>query len=249
MEKFRFQNDVGSFILNRGDLISETLVQTNDWEPHFKAIINLFVGSNDICVDIGACFGYHTVQMAKLAKRVYAYEPNTQEFCHLCHSLYENNITNVYPYRKALGENNYIANLEQVNPANIGNTSIGEGGEFCEVIKFPHDDATFIKMDAQGFEEKILDGAEEILREHRPIIFFEVEEKHLIKFGSSSKKLLMKSMGYGYDIYRINSPYPSDHVAVPKGTKVDFPVHVKKIPNSFSLTFGKYGDLLYEDAI
>lgn len=240
-----------SFRYTEGDLISETIKQTGDWEPHFRNVCDSFVNKNSLCIDVGANFGYHTITMSKIGGHVLAFEPMDHMASHLEHHLILNKCDNVEVYRTALGEGEYDSSMCEVDPKNIGNTYIGDGGEACKVISLDSLDVKpdFIKIDAQGYEEKIIEGAKTTLTKHKPILFFEVEEHHLIRYGSSSRKLLMKIMGYGYDIYRINTDYPSDHIAVPKYTIINLNLKLQKLPSVFSLTFGRYGNLIYENII
>ena len=79
------------------------------------------------------------------------------------------------------------------------------------------------KMVVQGSEENVLKGATKLLQDVRPFFVVEVEEHHLLEFGSSSKNLLNKFIDCDYVLYRIHTPYPCDHVAVPREkVTVDF---------------------------
>jgi FkbM family methyltransferase len=247
----KFSNHVGEFSLTDGDFIAETLKRTGEWEPHFLEVLNTFTNKNSVCVDIGANFGYHSIAMAKRCKSVHAFEPMMEMYMSLKTHITFNKTHNCVPYLFALGDKSQKSSMCRVDPRNIGNTYIGEGGADCEIRTFDSFaiDPNFIKMDAQGFEEKILDGASISIKKNLPVIFFEVEEHHLVRYGSSSKKLLLKTMSYGYDIYRILNDYPSDHIAVPKGTVFDIKLKLQKIPPVFTLTFGKYGNLVYENII
>lgn len=56
---------------------------------------------------------------------------------------------------------------------------------------------SFLKIDCEGFEFQILQGAARILKEQRPILFVEVHPMGLEKFGSSSKAVVdLLSPGY-----------------------------------------------------
>jgi FkbM family methyltransferase len=47
-----------------------------------------------------------------------------------------------------------------------------------------------LKIDCEGFEYEILQGARELLKRHRPLLFVEVHPEQLVKFGHSTRELL-----------------------------------------------------------
>jgi len=57
----------------------------------------------------------------------------------------------------------------------------------------------FIKIDIEGAESLMLDGAERIMTRDRPLVFCEFNEIHLRDAGSSSKDLLRRFEGLGYE--------------------------------------------------
>lgn len=59
--------------------IGDTLIQTGEWEPRVTEIINEMVTAGDVCVDVGANYGVHTLDMHRNCTStgtVYAVEPN-----------------------------------------------------------------------------------------------------------------------------------------------------------------------------
>ncbi len=56
----------------------------------------------------------------------------------------------------------------------------------------------FIKLDVEGAESLLLDGAKRIMTSDRPLVFCEFNDVHLRDAGSSSDELLRKFKGLGY---------------------------------------------------
>jgi FkbM family methyltransferase len=56
-----------------------------------------------------------------------------------------------------------------------------------------------LKIDCEGFEYQILQGAREILKRHRPFLFVEVHPEQLVQFGQSTQALL-DLLTPGYDL-------------------------------------------------
>jgi FkbM family methyltransferase len=76
----------------------------------------------------------------------------------------------------------------------------------------------FIKVDIEGAESLMLDGAKRIMTSDRPLVFCEFNEIHLRDAGSSSADLLRKFKDLGYDTAH---EYPqadaiSDRLLVPE---------------------------------
>jgi len=56
----------------------------------------------------------------------------------------------------------------------------------------------FMKLDVEGVESLVLDGAERIMTSDRPLVFCEFNDSHLRDAGSSSDELLSKFKRLGY---------------------------------------------------
>ncbi len=56
-----------------------------------------------------------------------------------------------------------------------------------------------LKIDCEGFEYQILQGAREILKRHRPFLFVEVHPEQLVQFGQSTQAVL-DLLTPGYDL-------------------------------------------------
>jgi hypothetical protein len=61
-----------------------------------------------------------------------------------------------------------------------------------------------IVLDAEGYEENIILGGQNLLKINKPTIIFELNEKALVDAGSSSKKLTDLLLGQGYSLFVID---------------------------------------------
>lgn len=73
----------------------------------------------------------------------------------------------------------------------------------------------FIKIDVQGFEKMVLEGATNLINKYKPIMVIEVENPCLAQFGYSSKELFETIRNLGYYIFLLDYEYPCDHICVP----------------------------------
>ena len=74
-----------------------------------------------------------------------------------------------------------------------------------------------LKIDVQGYEPKVLDGAMQTIKKHKPIIFIEVEFPQLQIYGYNQNDVFdrLDSLGYTYKKV-IDAAHLVDYVAIPK---------------------------------
>lgn len=204
------------------DYIGQHILRDGVWEPHFDEVIKL-IGDGSCVVDIGANFGYNSVLMAKKTGpngKLYAFEPQRLMFQQLNANIVLNDIQNAYTYNFALSnESGKVLTMEPIkydqSSVNIGALSIGSGGEPVKTTKLDDlelGNINFIKLDAQGYEKFILQGAEKTIKKWMPTIFIEIEEHHLQKFSVSTDEIYELMSSFGYQIYKINNDWPYDHI-------------------------------------
>ena len=100
----------------------------------------------------------------------------------------------------------------------LGNTGIGSGGDFAFTVRLddlPLPKIDFLKVDIQGAELSALKGMRNLISRDRPVFFIEVEEHHLRRFSTSSKALIDHFLSMNYSLIRINTDWPTDHMAIP----------------------------------
>ena len=158
--------------------------------------------SKEVAIDIGANVGIITRLLCNYYKLVLGFEPSSiNRACIYRNQEESNNNLIVYPY--ALGNKNE-RNEIRIAPANSGGCSLKE--EFLPDIKknirkekilvrrlddvIPLDimnkyKISLIKLDIQGNELEALQGAENVIAKHKPIIICEV----LSMFGSIEKEI------------------------------------------------------------
>ncbi|MDC3332857.1 FkbM family methyltransferase [bacterium] len=93
--------------LPQDDVLSDCCNGT--YEPHLLNFIREFVQPGDTAMDIGACFGFHTLEMSRQvgeSGHVYAFEPMKYTASILRSNLTDNNISNTMLCNYALGDIN-----------------------------------------------------------------------------------------------------------------------------------------------
>lgn len=215
-----------NFVFFDCDYIGRHIKRDGFWEPHFNEVINL-IDEGSTIIDIGANFGYNTVLMAKKTGptgKVLAYEPQRLMFQQLNANCVINDILNCHCYNLAVSnESNQELEMETINYAddcvNIGGLSIGTGGEKVKTLAIDDlnlDKLDFVKIDAQGYEPFILEGARKTLLNFLPDIFIEIEDEYLEKFNKNTSDVYEFLDSCGYKIYNIKNDWPFDYICTVK---------------------------------
>lgn len=246
----------GKFMVFPNDALGQRLMEEKDFEPHFYQLTKNVIKEGSICLDCGANLGYHTVCLSRQvgpSGKVVSFEPLRLIFQQLNGNVFLNNLRNVTCINAALGNANRYIQMDSVNFdasfVNIGGTKIGNGGDIVEMIKLDDvvtDGVDFVKIDVQGSEVMLLEGAQTLIKNSRPIMFVEVEENWLRCFGYSSETLLNKLLSMDYILVRIKNKYPCDHIAIPREKIGQMDNIIKDIDCPVSVIDGKSVRLIFD---
>lgn len=170
----------GKMIVNTNDrYVGTALIEYGEFSSSEATIFKHFITEDMTVCDVGANFGAHTLLFSKLAKKVYAYEPQRGTFNALCGSLALNNITNVIPVCAAIGKIGQIVKYNDMNFStfdNFGGFSF-DGvmtGENLRTIML-ETPCQFLKIDVEGMELDVLKGAEKMIKKYKPIMYIEAD--------------------------------------------------------------------------
>jgi len=151
-------------------------------------------------VDVGAYKGYYSVRMAKRCRQVVAFEPNPENRRILEENVRLNGLDNVTIHPCAVGEGRYKARLY---PSASGSTLL-EGyvkAEPVEVEVVPLDEvvdrADVIKVDVEGYEAKVVEGARRLIERLKPTLVIEHHDFRHYKVRSYEEvSSYLKGLGY-----------------------------------------------------
>ena len=164
-----------------------------------------YVSAGSIVVEVGANIGCDTVPLAMKVTstgRVFAFEPQRVIYQMLCANLAINGIWNVNAERVALGRGPGILQVPPVDyakPGNFGGVPLQDRGEepvrvsALDAYRLPRCD--LIKIDVEGMELEVLQGAVETIARTRPTIYCENDR------AEKSPALVSFLRGLGYDLY------------------------------------------------
>lgn len=161
-------------------------LQGLDIEPEL-AYLSRFLVADSVFIDIGANSGVYTVMAAAYATNgtVIAYEPFPVMSGYLLDNIMYNNLTNVrvrtFGISNVTGSKKFFLNRGMPNSFSFSR-NVDNAGEI-ELFTQTLDDALsmeqlprvdYIKIDAEGEEQKIIEGATRVIKQYRPIIQTEV---------------------------------------------------------------------------
>jgi FkbM family methyltransferase len=171
----------GELSVSLDDYVGRSAYFVGDIDRKISAIIDRFVRPGDTVLDIGANIGLVTLRLAKRvgpSGTVHAFEPNPAIAGRLRASLERNGIANVQLHQVALGAVPDTLHLS-IPEGNAGAASFlhSRGTSIGVPVKRLDDfelRPSFIKMDVEGFEDRVLEGFAQTLRTHPPkVILFE----------------------------------------------------------------------------
>jgi FkbM family methyltransferase len=162
------------------------------------------VSDNGVVLDIGAHVGFFTIPIAQRAAQVHAFEPNP-ESAHYLHINVEQNglLSKVVEHPIALGSQEQKVDMEDIgDKEDHSSRHVREGGAIpmrtLDSFEFPKVDV--IKIDVEGYEPEVLEGARSLIEKHQPVILFEVNLPALRKYGRQSLRRIERSLP-GYTFY------------------------------------------------
>lgn len=129
-----------------------------------------------VAVDIGAHVGLMTRALAERFDRVHSFEPSAETFeCLLANTKH---LPNVTIYNVALGEKECLVDIEPVK-TNSGDVQLlpNQAGvtPMHKLDRYNLPACGLMKLDVQGYERLVLEGARETILAHAPVILYEEE--------------------------------------------------------------------------
>ncbi len=162
-----------------------------------------------VAIDAGANVGSYARHMAQHFAHVHAFEPAEDTFACLQRNVQDWGLADrITVYPNALSDHAESVRMG----ASFGRRSIsreikGPG----DIPAIPLDSldfgtVTFLKLDVEGYEIKVLDGARQLLAQHRPFVMMEVKE-HITEKGRDPLAAHHHILPLGYEmIEKIGTP-------------------------------------------
>ncbi len=170
----------------------------------------------DTVLDVGANIGAYSVRMAQAAGnegKIYAIEANPVAF--ECLEYNCRNLTNAIVIHAAAAAAN-DSQAYMIQEANVGASHISDSSpdyacqtmtiDSLELVK-----CNLIKMDIEGFEPLAILGAMKTIRRCRPIIFIELNDGVLARYGFNKDSILNPLLALDYKLEFLESKHSLDY--------------------------------------
>ncbi|HME11719.1 MAG TPA: FkbM family methyltransferase [Candidatus Acidoferrum sp.] len=207
-----------------------------DFEPAELALIARLLAPNSVFLDIGANVGVFSLLASKVcpSASIFAFEPAKETFDLLSRNIQLNRASNVTPLQLALGNFSGQATLHLNVPGKDGLNSLGKlshpdteaaGDEtvpittlddYLRSASLAHID--LVKMDAEGAELMIFEGASSLLqRPNAPLFLYEAFSFLTRGFDYHPVEIFWLLERSGFSFFTLDSE--SGKLAIPKSSR------------------------------
>jgi FkbM family methyltransferase len=243
MIKVKGDGRFGPMIYMENDIFVGRAIESygeNDY--HAIDLLARLVSEDDVIVDVGAYIGTFTVPFARLVPKGYviAFEAQPIIFNILGGNIAINNLFNVTLSQRAVSNSDgvpmYIPSLDYGKDANFAGIKLlserdGSSSMVAHTIKIDGlnlGKLKILKIDVEGMELEVLDGAKETIKRTKPIIYVEAMPEAKEKIES-----FMNNIGYQHRLHEFPMFNKDNHAKKSENTLQNpgFDTHVMVSPN------------------
>jgi FkbM family methyltransferase len=197
----------GAMIYNVNDVfIGRALDKYGEISRGEVRFLRQLIAAGMTVVEVGANIGILTVPFARLVWPggvVIAFEPQRIVHQMLCGNIAINAIENVVAYNMAVGRQAGSITVPPVDyalPGNFGGVSVGAAAAGESVLlttidALGLDRCDFMKIDVEGMEQEVIEGASDTLRRFRPRLYVENDR------AEKSPALIEQLLALDYRLY------------------------------------------------
>lgn len=213
-------------IINKHDrCVCRFIRVTGHWDVNELKVVNKIVSPGFKVIEVGGNFGCYTLTMAGLVGatgKVHSFEANPRVSKYLEESVKLNNLQNIITIHPKAASNKHYNGMMVYGLANIGGGYILDNTEaakkICETADcvpievvtldsvFANEKIDLLKIDAEGAEPWIIEGADTVLKNNPNIILMmEWVASHMQRNDLDIKKFVSKLKEYGFKFWAIRS--------------------------------------------
>ena len=195
------------------DIISASLRLYGEYQQIELDMLLQLINEDTVVYDIGSNIGYHASAFASRSKHVYCFEANPQHFKMLRMNMQEEPRCTLF--NLAISNTAGKILVEEIDVTAIGNYGMAKVGT-SSGVEVPMDsiDAMvaagkisppqLMKIDVEGHEPGVFQGAAETIKQYMPVIYFEAQESENIP----ELYTMLDSLGYhmGWCVVRNYNP-------------------------------------------
>lgn len=189
------------------------LLEQEAWFEKKIDFLNAFLEPDMTAIDVGANLGVYSLPIARLVGpggRVFAYEPGGEARALLEQSRNTNGFGNLEVLGLALSDSEREGHLGFADSSELRALGGNGSGEPVRITSLDLEHAArgwssvdFIKIDAEGEEERIIAGAKEFFARHSPLVMFEVKAGNTV---NERLRRIYPSIGYSFYRQLVGAP-------------------------------------------
>ncbi|MHA2401413.1 MAG: FkbM family methyltransferase [Candidatus Kariarchaeaceae archaeon] len=164
-------------------------------------------------LDVGGHIGTMSIPFSLMYDNVHAFEPCETNYKFLTENIKTNEINNVHAHNVAVSNRVSKVSVFRHYEHNSGCYAVkddSEGSVDCITLDdLGFEDVDFVKIDVQGKELEVLEGAINTIRKYKPLLMIEVTDKEQTEEGlkgfiASKKEVVEFLSEEGYAMYHDN---------------------------------------------
>ncbi len=216
----------GRFSIDPSSRLFARLAIDGNYEPWSSRLLDEFIARDGDVIDVGANIGFYVVASARrvsAGSRVVAVECNPEALVLLRENISRNGLdAEVVVIEKACsdvagahvelncfdGKSEFSTIGNRAHPAAKGHSRkvMVETTTLDQIVSETGVCPVFIKIDVEGVEHLVLDGARRVLKKYKPTVLCEVSDLMLKEMGSSWEEVVESMAKLGYSARSVRAP-------------------------------------------
>lgn len=214
-----FGNGLLLFYDPKDTVVGGQIAKSHEYEPFEEELLLSSLSQGDSVIDVGANIGAYTLPMAQQVGEkgeVFAFEPEPKNAVILMKNVLDNGFENTIVFPFALSDKETVTRL-YLSWDNVGDHRIYDGNykrprdsievmteRLDDVLAEEADHIAVMKIDTQGYEPFVIEGAKALIQAHKPKIFLEYWPYAYRKAGADKKRMLTFLSDLAYEAYVID---------------------------------------------
>lgn len=210
-----------------GDGVGEIIRKEGCYEPVTADAVHGQLTDETVFYDVGAHIGQYSLLASRCCREVHAFEAVPATFAYLSRNVQQNSLTNVTVNNIAVSDTCGTIQIHEASLDNLGSSSMIAPEQISghvytvpsisldEYVK-THSEPDVIKVDVEGAELLVLEGASSLIHRKHPVLVIEVNEETLGRFGHTPVDLLDALQSFGYDLRSLDGFGFENVLAIPK---------------------------------
>jgi FkbM family methyltransferase len=185
-------------------------------DPWMQRFIERRIGPHETFVDVGANIGAYSLNVAKHAGVIYAFEAQPKIYKYLLGNIVANSLTNIQAFNFAIGSGEGSISVQYMadNPGESfvtthtyrKSTPVAMHSLDGIMATIGCDRIDYLKIDVEGFEFNVILGAiKAIITNSDIVVQTEHVERHARRYGQSNLVTINYLRAHGLSPYRVNS--------------------------------------------